>query len=101
MDPYQKEKEKLDQANAMLQQQLGKEANAGTEVGPGVPADVADTCMQGATLSRGYTLADEALRRRRGAECDYEKANQAARFFMEHPEFDEFIRLLRAGVISI
>ena len=33
------------------------------------------------------------------AEAD--KADRAAAFFREHPEFDEFIGLIRAGVVQI
>ena len=34
------------------------------------------------------------------AECA-SKADRAASFFREHPEFDEFIQLVRSGVIGI
>lgn len=51
--------------------------------------------------SRRPSLREEA---EKSVASHYEqaaKADRAAAFFREHPEFDEFIQLIRSGVIGI
>ena len=50
---------------------------------------------------RRPTLREEAEKNVGYHRSQADKANRAAAFFREHPEFDEFIQLIRSGVIGI
>lgn len=50
---------------------------------------------------RSYTLADEAAKRVASHADFHNKAAAAYEFLTKHPEFDEFVRLVRAGSIQI
>lgn len=47
-----------------------------------------------------FTLSEEAQRNEQFHYDQAAKAGSAARFLSAHPEFDEFIRLVRAGAIQ-
>jgi len=49
----------------------------------------------------GYSLRDEAQKRAMHHHDQADKAQAAANFLAMHPEFEEFIRLIRSGSISI
>lgn len=46
-----------------------------------------------------YTLCEEAAKSEQHHYEEAAKAGSAARFLSSHPEFDEFIRLVRSGAI--
>lgn len=58
-----------------------------------------DTCNQAQTY-RPPTLREEAEKRVGHHRDQAEKADQAVAFLRENPAFDEFVRLVRAGVIQ-
>ena len=83
------------QLNAKLQAQKAYE-NAKCEVPMG------NLCSQAglqAGLHAGYTLVEDAQRSEQFHCEQAQKAGNAARFLASHPEFDEFIRLVRAGAL--
>jgi hypothetical protein len=47
-----------------------------------------------------YSLRDEAQKRAMHHAEQAEKAQSAAIFFSQHPEFEEFLRLVRSGSIQ-
>ena len=57
----------------------------------------ADDCAKAVRPS----LRAEAEMRVGRLRTEADKADRAAAFFREHPEFDEFIQLIRSGVIGI
>jgi len=64
----------------------------------------ADTCQTStagmAGKPRPYSLRDEAARRAENHYQEANKAQSAALFFSQHPEFEDFIRLVRQGAIQ-
>jgi len=46
-----------------------------------------------------YTLCEEAAKSEQHHYDEAAKAGSAARFLSAHPEFDEFVRLVRSGAI--
>lgn len=70
------------QLNAKLQAQVAYENNEQT------------------SPSRAYTLSEDAQRNEQFHYEQAAKAGNAARFLSAHPEFDEFIRLVRAGALQ-
>lgn len=52
------------------------------------------------TAIRDWSLADEASKSAQFHFEQADKANRAARFLSAHPEFDEFIRLVRSGAVQ-
>lgn len=84
------------------QQKLREEqlyANAKTAYNPNTCADQ----VQGIGLAseRRPTLREEAEKNVGFHRSQADKADRAAAFFREYPEFDEFIQLIRSGVIGI
>ena len=47
------------------------------------------------------SLREEAEKQVGEHRAQADRADRAAAFFREHPEFDEFIQLIRAGVIGV
>lgn len=48
-----------------------------------------------------YTLCEEAAKSEQHHYEEAAKAGSAARFLSAHPEFDEFVRLVRSGSIRV
>lgn len=55
----------------------------------------------GVASSRRASLREESEKSAFAHREQAEKAERSAAFFREHPEFDEFIQLIRQGVIGI
>lgn len=53
----------------------------------------------GGNALRGYTLLEEASKSESYHFDEAAKAGNATRFLSAHPEFDEFVRLVRSGAI--
>lgn len=62
-------------------------------------APMGATCGQ-AIAGRPFTLSEEAQRNEQFHYDQASKAGSAARFLSAHAEFDEFVRLVRAGAIQ-
>jgi hypothetical protein len=67
------------------------------------PVNAADMCgqMQPQASTPYHSLRDEAQKRSSHHAQEASKAAEAANFFHLHPEFEEFIRLIRSGSIHI
>lgn len=81
-----------DQLNAKLQQQAAHENTKNME-------SIGGMCAQ-AVGRTPFTLSEEAQRNEQFHYDQAQKAGTAARFLAAHPEFDEFIRLVRAGALQ-
>ena len=65
------------------------------------PVDQCGQAAMGQTPSRpGYSLRDEAQKRAMHHHEQADKAQQSAVFLSQHPEFEEFIRLVRSGALQ-
>jgi len=64
------------------------------------PMNTADTCGQIKASTTYHSLRDEAQKRSNHHSQEASKAAGAANFFHLHPEFEEFIRLVRSGSIQ-
>lgn len=60
-----------------------------------------DTCCNETAAPKRLTLREEAEQRIGYHRDQANKSDMAAAFFRENPIFDEFIRLIRAGVVKI
>jgi len=60
-----------------------------------------DTVGIGSAGLRCSSLLEEAERQVGFHREQADKRDRAAAFFREHPEFDEFVQLIRSGVIGI
>jgi hypothetical protein len=87
--------------------QREKMAAANQECGEirGIPAPSSHggyytNAMQGETPRRTFTLKEEAEKRYSEHSAQMQKAQQAFDFLSANPAFDEFVRLVRAGVIQ-
>ena len=83
-------------ANLKAQQQCKGDASCANQAQTGVPVQG----LAGGFYQRPSTLQEEA---EKNAAYHYEMANksaQAAAFLSSNPAFDEFVRLVRAGVIQ-
>jgi hypothetical protein len=56
-------------------------------------------CVQGLADRAPYSLCEEAAKSEQHHYAEAAKAGSASRFLSSHPEFDEFVRLVRSGAI--
>lgn len=63
------------------------------------PVDMCGSQAQ-ANVGLAYSLRDEAQRMANHHREQADKSAQAATFFHSHPEFEEFIKLIRSGSIQ-
>jgi hypothetical protein len=97
----------LTEANERMQRE--KMAAANQECGEirGIPAPSSfgydytqANVAQGITPQHTFTLKEEAEKRYSEHSAQMQKAQQAFDFLSANPAFDEFVRLIRAGVIQ-
>ena len=86
------EKESAEERMKSAQERMAQQAQCGQAIGR-------DT--QGFAGTRRPSLREEAEERVGYHRIQADKQDRAAAFFREHPEFDEFIQLIRQGVIGI
>ena len=87
------EKMKRDQEQMARQaDQMGTAQCCGQAIGLGQEDNV---------LGRRPSLREEAEKQVGYHRTQADKNDRAAAFFREHPEFDEFIQMIRSGVIGI
>ena len=86
------EKESAEERMKSAQERMAQQAQCGQAIGR-------DT--QGFAGTRRPSLREEAEERVGYHRIQADKQDRAAAFFREHPEFDEFIQLIRSGVIGI
>ena len=96
MDPRECEDMKAKQAAAGQYQTQG--IGAGVVGGPG---SIDYGYQTGNLAAEPFTLRGEAEYKIGYYRDQAERADQAAAFFRENPAFDQFIRLIRSGVIHI
>lgn len=90
----------LDETNAKMQAEKAYYANqAQTCAAPAEPYGVAQG-LCGTAAGRAYSLRDEASKNLRFHTEAAQKSAGAIQFFDAHPEFEEFIRLVRLGAIQ-
>jgi hypothetical protein len=87
------------QQNAKMQaEQSYRNSALGDSPAPPSPMDM---CGQAQAKSQSaYSLRHEAEKRSMHHSQEASKAAEAANFFHLHPEFEEFIRLVRSGSIQ-
>jgi hypothetical protein len=76
------------------------EYNQQANMGDTVKTSARDICGMSAG-NRNPSQAEEAEKNSRYHRAEADRADLAAAFFREHPEFDAFIQLIRAGVIHL